>query len=334
MVKRKETVGIALMNALGQNIPISLDKRKGFVSLFMNSQRRKLFHYLCRYPCSNMRMISRDMDIGLPSARWHLDHLKRMGFIEYKDIGKFKVFYPNRFIDREYAAVYALLNKDQARSLLNAVLAGPGIDHQELSVRTELGTQTLGGWIKKFEEVGMITTVKDGRNNRYFPTVLVSEMEKMERSHRIGFKRYILNKLHQDGVNPQVSKSTGNLFILDIKVGSDIYSLTLSLNPLRTILDGRDHFLREFPPEKERGREGGSETEEGEDAIPETAGRTGVSSGGDPGAMKAGAADERGLVSNQPRERMEGLDQLRRKTRTGQNDGAGQGKDKGKQRRN
>ena len=250
--KKKVTVGIAMKSALGQNIPVSLEKRKGFVSLFMNAQRRKLFNYLCNYPCSNMRMVSRDMGIGLPSARWHLDHLRGMGFIEYKDIGKFKIFYPSRFISKEFVEAYALMNKEQARTIFKWVLGKGGISHQDLANGAGLSPQNLGGWIKKFEELEMITPVKDGRINRYFPTILVSEMEKMERNQRNGFKRFILNKLHQDGVNPRVSESSGNRYVLDIKVGGESYYLKLSLTPLRTILDGRDSFLREFPLPKRK----------------------------------------------------------------------------------
>lgn len=288
MKPKKETVGIAMKSALGQNIPVSLEKRKGFVSLFMNHQRRKLFNYLCNYPCSNMRMISRDMGIGLPSARWHLDHLKDMGFVERKEIGKFKIFYPGRFIEKDFVETYALLNKEQARSIFKRVLAKGGITHQNLANDVGLSPQNLGGWVKKFEKLGLITPVKDGRINRYFPTVLVSEMEKMERSHRNGFKRFILNKLHQDGVNPHVSESSGNRYVLEIKVGGETFYLKLLLTPLRTILEGRDSFFREFPlPKKAVGAE---EAEVDTDSEPLEGGQ------------------ERGS------DRVEGLDQFRRKT--------------------
>jgi predicted transcriptional regulator len=263
MVKKQETVGIAIKSALGQDIPLSLQKRKGFVSLFMNEQRRKLFHYLCNYPGSNMRMVSRDMGVGLPSARWHLDSLYDMGFIERKSIGKFKVFYPCRFIDGNHIPVYALMNKEQARMIFRHILQGGGISHQELSRETGLSPQNLGGWIKKFEAVELVTTVQDGRINRYYPTILVSELEDMERDYRTPFKKFILNKLHQDGVNPKVAESSGTRYVLEIKVGSDNYFLKLYLNPMKTILDGRAPFFREFPKKEKSGAAGGEGSENG-----------------------------------------------------------------------
>ena len=178
-----------------------------------------------------------------------------MGFIERQEIGKFKVFYPCRFLKRDFVESYALLNKDQARDIFKIVLEKGGISHQELSEGTNLSPQNLGGWIKKFEAVGLIAPVKDGRMNRYFPTVMVSEMESIERGHRNGFKRFILNKLHLDGVNPKVVESSGNRYVLEIKVGRDSYYLKLTLTPLRTILEGRAAFVREFPVEVDEKKE-------------------------------------------------------------------------------
>ena len=265
MAKKKNTVGIALKVALGQEIPVYVEKRKGFVSLFMNRQRRKLFHYLCNYPGSNMRMISRDMGVGLPSVRWHLDHLMEMGFIEGKSLGKFKVFYPSRFINPDYLGIYALLNTERGRGIFKQILLKGGINHQALSQETGMSPQNLGAWIKKFESLELVAPVKDGRNNRYFATILVSEIEKVERNHRNVFKRYILNKLNQDGVNPKIVESSGTRYVLELKVADESYFLKLHLTPLKTILDGREAFFRVFPPEekKEKAEERMQEKETG-----------------------------------------------------------------------
>lgn len=250
--KKNASMGIAIKTALGQEIPVSVDKKRGFVSLFMNAQRRKLFHYLCNYPGSNMRMVSRDMGVGLPSARWHLIHLVEMGVVESRSIGKFKIFFPTRFINSDYLNVYALLNNDKGRLIFNIILENGGVCHSDLARELGISSQNLGGWMKKFEELEIVAKVRDGRNNRYYPTIIVSEMESMEREQRNAFKRHILNKLNADGVNPKILESTGNRYLLELTVGKNKYLLKLNLTPLKTILDGRSAFQRDFPKDKDQ----------------------------------------------------------------------------------
>ncbi len=198
------------------------------------------------FPATSIRHISRDLDVSLPSIRWHLKLLQEAGVVTLVSIGKFRVAFPEMLIDPQDVSAYALLNTENGWKIFNTILSSPGTSHLWLKKEMGMSTQNLSVWMRKFASQELIAVVKDGRRNRYFPTALLIEIEKRERERRNRFKKHILNKLNLDGVSPEVLESTGNNYTLRLHVAEKNYTLKLHLTPLKTIVEGRDAFFREM----------------------------------------------------------------------------------------
>lgn len=208
--------------------------RKKGESILMNQTRLNIFQYLCNYPCAHLRGISRDLEIATPTATWHLKKMIDAGLITEKKVGKSTLFYPSDLIEDEDVAVLALLSTDRARLVFLHTQQKPGETQKELYGALRISHQSVRWYASKLEELGMISSVEDGKYKRYYPTNLI--FDRASRRRVKYFRENILNRLKKDGLDPEIIKSIDRELVVRITAGNKKSILRIPSDPFTIAL--------------------------------------------------------------------------------------------------
>lgn len=206
-------------------------------TILMHPKRQDILEYLCRYPCSRLSKISRDLDLTKSTVKWHLEMLIKKNFISQEIVDGNNVFFPTEMIDENDITVLSLLNNSQVTTLLRAVHANPGISHSSLCKTTCLNSRTITKHSSTLEEFGFLNCIKDGKFKRYYPTELVRKMDDAYRKKTRHFRNILIKALKKDGVNPTIMRSTSYALHVKITAGIEKKVLELNIRPLSSILE-------------------------------------------------------------------------------------------------
>lgn len=229
-----EKIGDALKKAIARERVIEdVKEKKGEESLLMNPTRLEIFQFLCKNPCSKLRVIAKELELAVPTADWHLRKMTEKGLITGKKVGKNKVFYPAEMIDPQDVEVLTLLSGDKAKIICSEIAANPGITQSELGKRLGMYQQEIGWYTSKLTEKGVLSKVIDGRFRRFYITEDLANVLRSNRKRRNHFKKTLLKALRSDGAKPEIMRSRGDSLIIQIGVGKEktLLKVNLSLVP-------------------------------------------------------------------------------------------------------
>jgi len=219
-----------------------LEEPKVPKGILMNSTRRRILQYLSRYPCLHLHGIAKSMGLTTNNAKWHLDKLLENGYLSTLKMGNKRIYFPTGMIDIEDVNILALLNNSNSARIFPVIASTPGITQKEISKIVDTKQQTLIDKMKLFEKVGLITSVRDGRYRRYYPTKLMEGLEKKNRKRFKEFRQIMLKLLVRDGVNPQIIRTTDKNIHIRINSGKDRSDLILYINPFERLINlSRSH---------------------------------------------------------------------------------------------
>ena len=231
-------VGKALEKALTRKETNSSEEEKGYKGRFEfgNANRRDIFSYLCFHPCSHTSLISAALKLSIHTTSWHLRRLENEGYISRARVGKKTVFYPSNMIDSEDINIFEILNNDKAKAIYIAVLDRNGIYQHEICKRIGLKHQAVIWYTRKFESLGLIRSVEDGKFRRYYPTDLLKQkMDKNAVRIKI-FRKNLLERFGKEMMSTEVLRATNDKLVVKIAGGKDRAVLTLHTNPYFTVL--------------------------------------------------------------------------------------------------
>lgn len=229
-----EKIGDALKKAIARERVIEdVKEKKGEESLLMNPTRLEIFQFLCKNPCSKLRVIAKELELAVPTADWHLRKMTEKGLVTGKKVGKNKVFYPAEMIDPEDVEVLTLLSGDKAKIICSEIAANPGITQSELGKRLGMYQQEIGWYTSKLTEKGVLSKVIDGRFRRFYITEDLANVLRSNRKRRNHFKKTLLKALRSDGAKPEIMRSRGDSLVIQIGAGKEktLLKVNLSLVP-------------------------------------------------------------------------------------------------------
>jgi DNA-binding transcriptional ArsR family regulator len=200
-------------------------------SLLLNNTRREIYQYICRYPCSHLTGIAKDLNMTPPSIEYHLKKMLNEHLICTKRVGKKTVYYPFEMVAEEDIPLLALIHDRKAKQILAAVLKSPCLMQKEISGILSLKRQTVRWYIARLKEAGLVDIVEDGVCRRYSPTKLLDLKSELYRKRLTQFKDHVINGLIMDGMNPRIVKSTQDQLVIQIGNGSLDSLLKLILDP-------------------------------------------------------------------------------------------------------
>jgi predicted transcriptional regulator len=104
---------------------------------------------------------------GLPNgtAVHHVRKLEQAGLVAARPLGRYTCYFPGT-PERAALAAAPVTRSNGARRILAEVAASPGLSGSELATRLGLQPSTVAYHVKRLEQVGLLSAVRDGRTVR------------------------------------------------------------------------------------------------------------------------------------------------------------------------
>jgi predicted transcriptional regulator len=208
-----------------------IDKEKVPVSILMNKVRQKILQFLFKYPCTHLHGIARNFGYSINNTRWHLEKLKNFGYVDDYPIRNRKVFFPNNFLKDVDIVLLALLNDKKLTNQYLKIMNEPGITQKELCDLFKMKQSTIADNLNKLELNDLIYSQRDGIYRRYFPTEIIKFRVKTIRKSLKEYRRFIIQLLKKDGVEPEILRTTDKNFHVRIKSGKFRSDMIFFFNP-------------------------------------------------------------------------------------------------------
>jgi len=206
-------------------------------TITMNPRRREILQYLCKYPCTRLSRIAKDLELSIAATKWHLERLAEKDFIVKEVVKGNSVFYPTNMIDETEVQTFAIINHERATPILRRILSNSGINQKDLYDEVQLNQRTVVRHTSELERAGLIESIQDGKFKRYYPTDLIKIMREDYRRRAGKFRKHLLKMLRKDGVSPKVMRYTDNTLHVKITTGEKKSVLELNTQPFASILE-------------------------------------------------------------------------------------------------
>jgi predicted transcriptional regulator len=235
---KKERIGKAFQRALAPEEIEGEPTRKGepFKPEIMNENRREILQYLSKHPCSYLSKISKELGLSFHTTKWHLRKIIESGYVANQRRGKRMVFYPKDMIALEDIPLFELLNTPKAKSIYLKIMEQEGISQKNVCRELRMKHQAVIWYTSKLEDIGLISSLEDGKFKRYYPTDLLSRWTDINLKRLRSYRDSVLKRLEEDRLKPVVIRSTEEKLVVRISMGSKRDLLTLWTDPVNTVL--------------------------------------------------------------------------------------------------
>ncbi len=216
------------LQKLKERIEKAEEEKKGF-HIFSCERRRKIFEELTKLPCRTSSSLSRITGIEVRSVIWHLEKLRRGGFVDVVKEGK-KYYIVPGLIYLEDVPFFSLLSLKNVKKLLKIIWGGC-VPISEINMRKS----TLYRIVNHLKSMDMVELGGE-RRKLLCPTEKLGEMA--EKYDKIGrdFKRDFLKKIESRGFEIKVIGTVN--YKLKLRVtGMDNFNMSIYISPVRTALE-------------------------------------------------------------------------------------------------
>ena len=230
-------IGDALKKAVEIKPQEEIDRsRSRPSSALMNLNRRKIFQYLCRHPCSRIGQISMALKLSRSTVSWHIDYLVKSGYLDLQSTDKKKAYCPASLLSRKSMLVFSFLNHPASLKIYQEILNEPGQDRAMLSKKVPASQSHVSEILKTMLDMQLISSVKDGKHVRFFPTDESIQMMKKDLASHKMFIRLLVKKMNSEHLRPEISESKGGGVIIHIKVPGQTARIEIPYHPFESFI--------------------------------------------------------------------------------------------------
>ena len=208
-------------------------------SALMNQNRRNIFQYLCKRPCSGAGQISEVLKLSRSTVSWHIDYLVKSGYLVYQSTGKKKVYCPVAMLSRKSMLVFSFLNHPNSQELYQIILNEPGQEKAMLSEKISASKSHVSIILKAMVDMKLISSVKDGKYVRFFPTEESIQIMKEDLASQKSFIRQLVKKMSTEHLQPEVSALKGGGVTIQIKVPGQTARIEIPYHPFESFIMNR-----------------------------------------------------------------------------------------------
>ena len=117
-----------------------------------------------------------------------------------------------------------------------AVLNRPGLSQEEGAQDAGLSRQTVARAFEELAAAQLVSVVRDGRSNRYFPTDLLARRRDANAKRALAFSDAVLNRIAAEGIEAQVLRRTPTELLIRLGDRPQAPVLHLRTDPYQTLL--------------------------------------------------------------------------------------------------
>lgn len=130
--------------------------------LLDNELRSRVMEYLLANPGSYLGKISRELSIPTSTLKYHLNILRSFEMVTTAKKGRCRHYFPRRrrFSDEE-KSMYAAIEHEPTRRMVEIVARHPGISQAGLVQTTGLSQSTVAWHMAKLEDLGLVTSERN-----------------------------------------------------------------------------------------------------------------------------------------------------------------------------
>jgi predicted transcriptional regulator len=131
------------------------------------SENRLLIHYyIKKNPGAHLRMITRELEMGMGATQHHLDVLEKSGKIRSKRINIYRHYYAVEVLEAEHN-ILAFLRQETARDILIYLMEHPHSTQSDIVNFKGFSAPTISWHMSRLEQAGLVRSIKEGRTILY-----------------------------------------------------------------------------------------------------------------------------------------------------------------------
>ncbi|MCK5310122.1 MAG: winged helix-turn-helix transcriptional regulator [Thermoplasmata archaeon] len=233
-------IGDALKKAVEVKPQEKIDRsRSRASSALMNSNRRNIFQYLCRQPCSGIGQISEALELSRSTVSWHIDYLVKSGYLDHELTGKKRAYCPAALLTRKSMQVFSFLNHSSSLKLYQEILNEPGQDKAMLRKKVEASNSHVSEILKSMIDMQLISSVRDGKHVRFFPTDESVQIMKKDLASQKEFIRFLIKKMSSEHLQPEIADLKGGGVTIHLKVPGQTAKIEIPYYPFENFISDR-----------------------------------------------------------------------------------------------
>lgn len=131
-----------------------------------SENRKRIYSYIQKNPGAHLRMITRELEVGMGATQHHLDILEKSGKIKSRRINIYRHYYPIEVLDAEHN-ILAFLRQETAMDILTYLMDHPRSTQSDITHFIGFSAPTISWHMSRLEDAGLVSSVKEGRTTRY-----------------------------------------------------------------------------------------------------------------------------------------------------------------------
>jgi predicted transcriptional regulator len=128
--------------------------------------RFQIYEYIKKNPGAHLRMITRELQLGMGATQHHLDVLERSGKIKSRRINVYRHYYAVEVLETDHHLL-AFLRQETARDILIYLLENPRSTQNDIVTFKGFSAPTINWHMSRLEQAGLVKSTKEGRAVKY-----------------------------------------------------------------------------------------------------------------------------------------------------------------------
>ncbi|MHB8546336.1 MAG: winged helix-turn-helix transcriptional regulator [Nitrosotalea sp.] len=131
-----------------------------------SENRKRVYDYIKKNPGAHLRMITRELEMGMGATQHHLDILERSGKVKSRRINIYRHYYTVEVLEAEHN-ILAFLRQETAMDILTYLMEHPRSTQSDIINFKGFSAPTISWHMARLEEAGLVSSIKEGRTVRY-----------------------------------------------------------------------------------------------------------------------------------------------------------------------
>ncbi|MGI0066266.1 MAG: winged helix-turn-helix transcriptional regulator [Nitrosotalea sp.] len=131
-----------------------------------SENRTCIYDYIKKTPGAHLRMITRELDMGMGATQHHLDILEKSGKIKSRRINIYRHYYTVEVLEAEHN-ILAFLRQESAMDILTYLMEHPRSTQSDIINFKGFSAPTISWHMARLEQAGLVSSIKEGRTIRY-----------------------------------------------------------------------------------------------------------------------------------------------------------------------